>query len=76
MTVHSERHPVPRRALAISLAALAVPVAPSDTIARIAREVDEIVVLHEPGLFFAIGGFYSEFPQVEDGVVVELLRKR
>ncbi|HLA90181.1 MAG TPA: diguanylate cyclase [Gemmatimonadaceae bacterium] len=27
MTVHSERHPVPRRALAISLAALAVPVA-------------------------------------------------
>lgn len=53
---------------------LAVPVAPPDTLARLRREVDEIVCLAEPSPFFAIGLHYDDFHQVADDEVLEALR--
>jgi predicted phosphoribosyltransferase len=52
---------------------VSVPVAPPDTTARMAGEADELVVLHAPAIFFAIGGFYDYFPQVDDERVKELM---
>lgn len=52
---------------------LAVPVAPQDTVERLKEEVDDLVVLSTPLLFFAVGQFYQTFEQVSDGHVTELL---
>lgn len=54
---------------------LAVPVAPSDIARKLGREVDEIIVLEPPEAFRgAVGAHYSEFEQVEDSVVIRLLK--
>lgn len=54
---------------------MAVPVAPPDTIARLRTEVDDVVCLHSPALFGAIGLFYREFHQLHDDEVVDLLKR-
>ena len=52
---------------------LAVPVAPSDTLAALRREVDDIVCLAEPYPFHAIGPHYRDFHQVGDDEVLAAL---
>lgn len=52
---------------------LAVPVAPPEVIAKLKREVDDIVCLLEPELFNSVGEFYDDFDQVEDNEVIKLL---
>jgi putative phosphoribosyl transferase len=52
---------------------LAVPVAPADTLARLRREVDEVVCLQQPEPFFAVGSHYDGFAQVQDEEVIALL---
>ncbi len=54
----------------------AVPVAPPDGIARLAREADEVVCLVAPAVFHAVGQFYGDFAQVDDGEVMALLAAR
>ena len=54
---------------------LAVPVAPPHTVERLKNEVDELVVLSTPEHFWAIGEFYSSFPQISDEEVVSILRE-
>jgi len=54
---------------------LAVPVAPTDTIAAMREEVDEIVCLEDYEVFGAIGFYYSDFRQVSDDEVIEMLRQ-
>ncbi|MEO9277286.1 MAG: phosphoribosyltransferase family protein [Nitrososphaera sp.] len=51
---------------------VAIPVGPKDTIDRL-RQVAEVVVLHDPVIFGAVGEFYDSFDQVEDDEVVEIL---
>ncbi len=53
----------------------AVPVAPPDTLARIRPCADEVVCLHAPQDFRAVGQFYDAFPQVEDAEVEAALRQ-
>lgn len=53
---------------------VAVPVAPADTIASLAAEVDEVVCLEQPAFFHAIGNHYADFHQVPDDEVVAALR--
>jgi len=53
----------------------AVPVAPSDTIEKVAAYCDEVVCLETPWDFRAVGQFYRSFPQVEDEEVIALLRQ-
>jgi predicted phosphoribosyltransferase len=52
----------------------AVPVAPPETIEKVAGYCDEVVCLETPFDFRAVGQFYREFPQVEDEEVMALLR--
>ena len=52
----------------------AVPVAPPDTLRKVEKLADEVVCLEVPDYFMAVGQFYLEFPQVEDGEVIALLR--
>jgi putative phosphoribosyl transferase len=53
---------------------LAIPVGPPDTVARLGAEVDEVVCLAEPPVFWAVGAFYEDFSQTSDQEVVELLQ--
>src|SRR3990167_5265892 len=53
---------------------LAVPVAPATAADRLGGLVDEFVCLSTPTHFFAIGEFYSSFPQVSDEEVVKILQ--
>ena len=52
---------------------LAVPVAPTDTLRKLKGETDEIICLEDYENFGAIGLFYSDFRQVSDEEVIELL---
>lgn len=52
----------------------AVPVAPPDTLRRVAELADEIVCLESPIDFQAVSQFYQHFPQVEDEEVIEVLQ--
>jgi len=54
---------------------LAVPVAPTDTIANLRPEVDALICLETPELFGAIGYFYRDFRQVSDQEVVAILKR-
>jgi predicted phosphoribosyltransferase len=57
------------RALHPALLVAAVPVAPPDSLARLARESDEVVCLQAPDDFHAVGQFYADFAQVDDAAV-------
>jgi predicted phosphoribosyltransferase len=52
---------------------LAVPVAPTDTLRKLKDEADEVVCLEDYENFGAIGRYYSDFRQVSDAEVNELL---
>jgi putative phosphoribosyl transferase len=52
---------------------LAVPVAPSQAIASLREECDEVICLYEPYPFYAVGAHYVVFDQTSDAEVVRLL---
>jgi putative phosphoribosyl transferase len=52
---------------------LAVPVAPAETIAEMAKVADDLVCLETPEDFHAVGQFYRDFAQVTDDGVAALL---
>ena len=54
----------------------AVPVAPPDTLEKVADKADEVVCLYAPENFQAVGQFYADFGQVEDEEVIALLSER
>ena len=54
---------------------LAVPVAPTESLKGLRDEADEIVCLEDYEEFGAIGLFYSDFRQVSDTEVIELLAR-
>ena len=54
---------------------LAIPVAPTETLASLRRDADEIVCLEDYEFFGAIGNYYQDFSQVGDEGVIKLLRQ-
>lgn len=54
---------------------VAMPVGPRDTVLRLVKVADDVVVLQTPLLFEAVGEFYQDFSQVTDDEVVETMRK-
>jgi predicted phosphoribosyltransferase len=53
---------------------LAVPVGPRDSIESLRKEVDRLVCLHAPEVFWAVGAFYNVFDQTSDEEVKALLQ--
>lgn len=51
---------------------IAIPVGPKDTIDNL-RKIAQVVVLHDPVVFGAVGEFYDSFDQVEDYQVSEIM---
>ncbi len=54
---------------------IAVPVSPPDTLELFERVADEVVCLHAPRDFYAVGQFYYDFRQTEDEEVLSILDK-
>lgn len=54
---------------------LAVPVAPTESLAEMHREADDVVCLEDYSAFGAIGFYYSDFRQITDEEVVETLSR-
>lgn len=54
---------------------LAVPVAPSDGLAAMQGEADDVICLEDYADFGAIGFYYSDFQQVTDDDVIATLRR-
>lgn len=61
------------RLLGATHVVVAVPVGPPDTCAALAAEVDELVCLKRPPLFFAVSHWYRHFDQTSDAEVQDLL---
>ncbi|GAA4584179.1 phosphoribosyltransferase [Planotetraspora phitsanulokensis] len=55
---------------------LAVPVAAGDTVERMRKEADNVVILAVPWGFRAVGQWYESFDQLTDDDVLDLLRER
>lgn len=55
---------------------VAVPVAPHETVAQLAGEADEVVVLEDAHRYRgAVGAYYRDFAQTSDQEVIELLER-
>ncbi|MFE5871465.1 phosphoribosyltransferase [Streptomyces roseifaciens] len=54
---------------------LAEPVAPPDAAEALRAEVDELVCLSTPTVFFAVGEWYQDFSQTPDEEVIDLLER-
>lgn len=54
---------------------LAVPVAPTESLTEMREEADDVVCLEDYRSFDAIGLYYSDFRQVSDAEVIEILKR-
>lgn len=54
---------------------LAVPVAPTEVLAAMRDEADDIICLETYSMFGAIGVYYSDFRQITDREVIDLLQR-
>jgi len=54
---------------------LAVPVGPPESVESLRNVSDEIVCLHSPDFFVAVGTFYRDFRHVSDREVIDLLTR-
>jgi predicted phosphoribosyltransferase len=54
---------------------LAIPVAPSENLASMRKEADDVVCLEDHRFFGAIGAYYSDFRQISDQEVTEILAR-
>ncbi len=51
------------------------PVAPSDSLAELRDEADDVVCLEDHEFFGAIGAYYADFHQISDAEVIETLKR-
>lgn len=54
---------------------IAVPVGPKETIEKLKKVADVVVVIDAPISFQAVGEFYQDFSQVTDDEVISIMRK-
>jgi putative phosphoribosyl transferase len=54
---------------------LAVPVAPTESLAALRDDADDVVCLEDHEFFGAIGTYYANFNQIADREVIELLKR-
>ncbi|MEO2068140.1 MAG: phosphoribosyltransferase family protein [Desulfurobacteriaceae bacterium] len=53
---------------------LAIPVIPKDKVQEFLELVNDLVVLHVPEYFSAVGEFYEDFSQTSDEEVIDIIR--
>ncbi len=53
---------------------VAIPVASDEALNRLSADADEILCLRQPPIFYAVGQFYSQFYQVQDEEVIQVLK--
>jgi putative phosphoribosyl transferase len=63
------------RALGAARVVLAAPVCARESARSLASDVDELVCLHSPRHFSAVGQFYDDFRPTQDEEVIELLER-
>jgi predicted phosphoribosyltransferase len=68
--LHVFRHQHPHELI------VAVPVGAPERLREIGRHCDRLVCLLAPEDFWAIGQFYEDFEQIDDAVVLDLLRRQ
>lgn len=51
----------------------AAPVAPPETVTRLRHAADDVVILHAPSRFLAVGEWYEDFEQIDDEEVRDAL---
>jgi putative phosphoribosyl transferase len=61
------------RARGASRVIVAVPVGAAEAVASLRRDADEVICLHTPAPFVAIGDWYQDFSQVADPAVADML---
>lgn len=61
------------KALGAERVIAAAPVGAGDTIRRLRKEADEVVVDRSPAMFGSVGQWYDDFGQVEDAAVLRAL---
>lgn len=54
---------------------IAVPHGASESIAKLRREVDEVICLEEPPIYGSVGQFYRSFLQTKDTEVLQILKE-
>lgn len=54
---------------------VAVPVCPTEALTALKNDADEILCIHPSDTLFAVGAFYEQFPQIEDGEVLRILQE-
>ena len=54
---------------------IGLPVCARDTLAKLEKEADAVIALDIPEMFYAVGQFYQEFPQIEDEQVIKVLSR-
>ena len=54
---------------------VAIPVGPKESVDKLIKIVDKVVVLQSSVYFNAVGEFYHEFDQIEDSQVQEIMKK-
>lgn len=63
------------RAQGAARSVIAIPVGPYQSLSRLAREADEVVVVDTPEPFYAVGQWYERFEQLTDEEVVAMLER-
>ncbi len=61
------------RALGAAVVVLAAPVAPLASLLELRSSADDVICLHTPASFFAVGEWYEDFEPTSDAEVVALL---
>ncbi len=54
---------------------LAIPVMPADRVSEFQELADDLIVLHAPEFFSAVGQFYYDFFQTSDEEVIEIMNR-
>ena len=54
---------------------IAIPVGPKETIDKLNKVADEVIVLHIPSVFNSVSEFYRNFEQIDDEEVKQILIK-
>ncbi|AZL16242.1 phosphoribosyltransferase [Rickettsiales endosymbiont of Stachyamoeba lipophora] len=52
---------------------IATPIAPQDIYEKLKKQVDEVICLDVPEVFYGVGQFYQDFSQTSDEEVIKLL---